>query len=474
MKRVWLWAGLVAIASAAGFWQWRRANEPTWVEVDLAGPRQVEQTFSAEGFVVGKTYDLSPEVPGRVSVVVPAEGDPIAPGQVVLRLDVSEARTAVEEAQAAAQAASFLVAQAESAYQTLADSIRIGRDRAEAGVRQAEARLARVRRGPFEEEIRQARLECERMSVQTAELERRVQRADSLFEAGAISRAARDAAHTELDLATATRKSAEAALSRLEREPLAEDVAAAQAALDAAKADLQQALRAADELRTRKAEIAAARSRRQQAQAAVLRTEAVLEKAEVRCPVRGRLLRRFVEPGVIAAPGAPSLRVVTAEGLHVEAEIRSEDLETARTGMQVEVLLPSEAGHPYAGRIESMSASAENKPDAAIRTRIVRAFIRVPRMGAGFVPGLEVDVRGTRTLPVQVGVPSDCVSVEGDSATVWVLDGEQVRRVPVEIGASDARTSEIVGGLKAGDRIVLSPGPGLRDGMRVAVLDDRR
>ena len=52
---------------------------------------------------------------------------------------------------------------------------------------------------------------------------------------------------------------------------------------------------------------------------------------------------------------------------------------------------------------------------------------------------------------------------------VFVIRGETVERRAVQIGGTDGDRVEVRAGLQGGDRVVISPPPTIKDGMRVVV-----
>jgi ketosteroid isomerase-like protein len=58
---------------------------------------------------------------------------------------------------------------------------------------------------------------------------------------------------------------------------------------------------------------------------------------------------------------------------------------------------------------------------------------------------------------------------EGDSASVWRIEGQQIRQVAVKLGERDARRGEfpVLTGLAAGDRVLRKADRGLVDGQRL-------
>jgi multidrug efflux pump subunit AcrA (membrane-fusion protein) len=77
---------------------------------------------------------------------------------------------------------------------------------------------------------------------------------------------------------------------------------------------------------------------------------------------------------------------------------------------------------------------------------------------------LREDERGARTA-----VPASAL-VKGDGGTtVFVVEGEHVRRVPVATGAALGEMIEITSGVKPGEKIVLQPPATLADGAAARV-----
>jgi multidrug efflux pump subunit AcrA (membrane-fusion protein) len=69
-------------------------------------------------------------------------------------------------------------------------------------------------------------------------------------------------------------------------------------------------------------------------------------------------------------------------------------------------------------------------------------------------------------------VPAAALTVEGDQTYAFVVAGNTVDRRAVRTGGADGDRVEVVAGLRAGDRVVVSPPPTLASGM--AVMEKRQ
>jgi HlyD family secretion protein len=281
---------LVAIAGAAAL---------------LAGAACSDRERDAVGTLERERLELIAEASEPIAEIAVREGDEVASGQLLLRL---------EGARFAA-----LVAQAESA-----------RDR-------AAARLAELRRGPRAEEIAQARARLAGAEGSLATAKSELARTQQLVESGVASAARLDRDRALYDEALATRDAARAALAEKVRGTTAEELAQAEAALAEAESALADVrLRAA--------------------------------RLEVRAPVPGRIDALPFERGerppqgatvvVMLAEGAPYARVFVPEEMRVRvvpgvaARVHVDGIET-----------------PFTARVRSVASEASFTPYHALTER---------------------------------------------------------------------------------------------------------
>lgn len=467
MNRIVWGVGLVAVV-AVGIGLWRaQANRPPLVTVAEVVERPLDATFTAEGWVRGRTYDLAAEQSGRVVWIGAREGDAVRAGQPVIRLDSTDLEAAIRQAGAEVRTAESAIPEALAALKATESQVRGRILAAQARVREAEARLVRVRKGAREPEIEQARQRLRQAETTLADAKTRLERARKLVDNGAIPRAQFEAVETEVQLAETARDEARAALDLVLAGPLPEDVRLAEAAVESARAELRAAETGKDEAAVRQRALESARSRVTVAKAALERLRESRRHLEIRAPVDGIVTKLAIENGAALVPGATVMVVSTREDLCVEAEVASEDLMGVGEGLAVEITSAAYPGRTFAGHIERLSPVGELKPDAAIRTRIVRARIRLEEGAESFRPGVEVDVQGKRGIGTVVLAPSDGLVVVGDRVSAFVLDGDRVRQRDVRAGFADAQGTEILAGLKAGDRVVVRGKDDLVDGAQV-------
>ena len=99
-----------------------RRDKPTEVRLEAVAHRDLRERVTANGIMrAGRVVDMSSDVSARVSELLIEEGDDVAAGQLLLRLDPTQFQASVSRAEASLNQASAQVSQQEA---SLARSIR--------------------------------------------------------------------------------------------------------------------------------------------------------------------------------------------------------------------------------------------------------------------------------------------------------------------------------------------------------------
>lgn len=312
--RILLLGVAVALAlAAAGAWWAFHARPPADMltlngNVDL---RQVELAFNDAD---------------RIAEVDAQEGDRLAPGQVVARLDTRRLQPELDEieAQVAAQ----------------------------------RAVVEKMHAGNRPQEIGEAKAAVDAAAADDVDARILFQRDQGLYGAAAgkaaISRQDLDNAKAAMDSADAKlvlqRKAYELALAGFRREDIAQ-----------AEAQLRQS----------------------QAQAAVLQRE--LADAALVSPVAGVVRARLMEPGEMASPQRPVFTIAEINPKWVRAYVNETDLVKVRPGMAAEVSADGFPHRTFKGWVGFISSEAEFTPKTVqtseLRTSLVyevRVFVTDP------------------------------------------------------------------------------------------------
>jgi RND family efflux transporter MFP subunit len=181
----------------------------------------------------------------------------------------------------------------------------------------------------------------------------------------------------------------------------------------------------------------------------------------VRAPFDGVVARKLADAGDLAAPGQPLLEIEVTTAFQIEAGIPDSLAARLAVGTPLGVEVPA-AGVAFTGTLVELSSAS----DAFARN--VPAKISVPAGAAvrsGQYARVQVPGAPVRTLLA----PAAAVSRLGQMERVFVaVDTRAVLRL-VKMGATRGDWVEILSGVAEGDRLVLAPPAGLREGQSLEV-----
>ncbi|MBK7951493.1 MAG: efflux RND transporter periplasmic adaptor subunit [Deltaproteobacteria bacterium] len=243
------------------------------------------------------------------------------------------------------------------------------------------------------------------------------------------------------DLAARTEEAEQAHAAALEEQALAEREAERQAHLLAeGVGTLQESDRATSKLRVARAETA-------RTEQAVEAARVARSHAEIRSPVKGRVVDRLAEPGDTATPGKPLLRIYDPSVLRVEAPVRESLAVKLHLGEMLLVEVES-----LALRVEGAVDEIVPFAEAGARTLLVK--VRLPadsRLYAGLFARVAIPA-GERT---RILVPETAVMREGQLEQVFMADASgaaELRAITTGERLADGRV-EVLSGLREGERI---------------------
>jgi membrane fusion protein (multidrug efflux system) len=303
-----------------------------------------ESTDDAQ--IDGHIAPIAARVGGTVVAVNVDDNQEVKAGAVLVRLDDTDYKVALQraeadlaEAQAALQAAREGVPITTTTTASGVSSAAAGVTRGAAGVAASQARLdaagARLREATANDTRAQRDLERMRQLIEKDEVSR--QQYDAAVAAAASARAAVDAAR-------ATVNEAEHALAQ------AED------ALLQAQAELRTARTAPNQVAIMRARQASAEAKVKQAQAAAEQARLALGYTTVTAPTDGVISRKTVEVGETVQAGQPLLALVPLDDIWVTANFKETQLRHMHPGQRAVVEVDT-YGRSYRGRVESIAAA---------------------------------------------------------------------------------------------------------------------
>ncbi len=180
-------------------------------------------------------------------------------------------------------------------------------------------------------------------------------------------------------------------------------------------------------------------------------TGAPLEYVPFRAPVSGVALEKKAVVGAGAEAGAPLYRIASIDRVWIEAELYEADLALVNVGAPARITLSYLPGTELRGSVSLLTPSVDGA------TRTARARVELDNPGHAILPGMFATVALRRELGERVVVPASAVLYAGDRSFVFVDVGQgRLRPQAVQTGHRDGERLEVLSGLEAGQRIVVS------------------
>ena len=288
---------ILLVLLAAGFYFYRsKTEEKALVLYGNVDIRQISLAFNASE---------------RIDKMNAEEGDRVKKGDVLATLNTQTLKLAI--AQAKAQIAS------------------------------QQAAVAKLHNGSRPEEILQAQASFNTMAAEEENARTYYQRMQSLYDKNAVSRQSRDDAEARWKAAAANLENARAALQLSNIGPRQEDIAAAEAQLEALKVALQT-------------------------------QEYNLSQATLTAPQDGVIRSRLAEPGDMASPSKAVYMIGLENTKWVRAYISEKRLGEVKEGMEATVTIDSFPNQPIKGQVGYISNTAEFTPKS-VQTEELRSSL---------------------------------------------------------------------------------------------------
>lgn len=365
---------------------------------------RIDSHLAARGRVEGATSQeikLASRVVGRLKEVTVSDGDPVRKGQVVAVLENDDLQAQIEQARA--------------------------------NVRRAQAALEKLQNGARPEERAASRAARDEAQAAADNARQNYERSLKLFkEGGIISQSVLDQSERDWKMAQARLESALENYKLIMAPPRSEDVAAAKAEVELARAQLAQA-------------------------------QDNYDNTLVHSPVEGVVVKRYMNPGESISYESlyqPIVSVSDTTHLRVRTEIDEADIGKIQIGQRAAIRCNAFRGQTFYGNVVRISGGLGQKkiqtdnPTEKIDSDVLESFVEVDR-GSPLRVGLRVDVyiELARRDNVLV-VPLRAVELQQGVATVRVKTSSGLETRKVRLGAQDGLNIEVAEGLNEGEVLV--------------------
>lgn len=199
-----------------------------------------------------------------------------------------------------------------------------------------------------------------------------------------------------------------------------------------------------------------------------------MDDAVIRAPFSGMVVSKNAQPGEMISPisaGGGFTRtgictIVDMDSLEIEIDVNEGYINRVQPGQSVEATLDAYPEGKIPCRVKAIIPTADRQK-ATVKVRV--AFDQLdPRI----LPQMGVKVAfqsGANTTPEAPGlkVPKSAVVSDNDRTIVFLVQNGRAERRAIRTTPAGAEELAVVAGLTAGDKIIIKPPAGLKDGDRV-------
>ncbi|TAN43692.1 MAG: efflux RND transporter periplasmic adaptor subunit [Nitrospirae bacterium] len=189
-----------------------------------------------------------------------------------------------------------------------------------------------------------------------------------------------------------------------------------------------------------------------------------LSKTKILSPIAGAVKEKRSSRGDFVRNGSPMLVLIQANPLKLYFSVSEKDVSKIKAGQDISLKVDALPDKEFAGKVASVFPSLDD------RTRTLQIEAHIPNPSGMLKPGLFAKVTAFTGAPKEtVVVPATALLYEGDSVTVYVVEGEQARARKVKTGAKHGDFVEIVEGVKEAEQVVVVGQQNLAEGIKVNV-----
>lgn len=211
-------------------------------------------------------------------------------------------------------------------------------------------------------------------------------------------------------------------------------------------------------------DLAAVEAKLKEAQAAAEKARRAIALSVIRAPAAGVVYSLKMRRGAFLAEGSEVARIGRMDRMRVLVYVDEPELGRVKTGMPVTVTWDAKPDRQWTGKVER--APVEISVLGTRQVGEVVCFVDNPNRD--LLPGTNVNASiQSQVLRDTLTIPKEVVSVREGVTGVYVLTGDKLKWQPVKTGPSNVTRTQILNGLREGDRVAIPSGRAFKDGETV-------
>lgn len=418
----------------------------------------------------GQDVELVPASAGEIVAVHVKKGDKVKEGQVIATLDTSneqlslkQARESLTRAQNGLKNAQQTQKQAVSSTVQAENSVR----QQEASLVQAQANLEQGKNGRTDG-ITNANINVGNAQRKWDETKRELDRITALYNDGLVSKQQLEQAQDAEKQAESTYNSAKISAEQAQRQ---DNVHVLEAAVEQARIAIDSAKKRIDDAKINENVAAIGVQNAQvavnEAQISVEQAQKLIDDKVIKAPIAGEIMEITAEKGEFVSSATYFARIISTNSVHVEAMVTAEQLFLIETGDKIDVYLPP-IDQTVPGTITYIAPTSD-------QSNLYKVEVNVENKDGKIISGMIAQLNVEQVL-VENGVlvPTEAIVEKNDAAYIFVLNGETVKKIDIEIVQSETEFSAVQGEIAKGSKVVSKGQNLLNDGDKVTVQEEEK
>jgi HlyD family secretion protein len=205
--------------------------------------------------------------------------------------------------------------------------------------------------------------------------------------------------------------------------------------------------------------------------------EVALENTIIRAPFDGTVLTKHADVGEVVAPFASSasskgsvVDLADMHSLEVEADVSESNIQRVEIGQPCEIILDAYPEVHYQGTVKKIVPTAD-RSRATVLTKVT-----FNNIDSKVLPEMSARVnffKSDSSEPVQndssVAVPSSALMMKGNQQILFTIVDDKAVEIQVVPGVKMGNLTGIQSGIKAGQKVIISPPSDLKTGDKVKI-----
>ncbi len=205
----------------------------------------------------------------------------------------------------------------------------------------------------------------------------------------------------------------------------------------------------------------------EQARVALDMAKAALEKVNITAPMDGVVGYVNAQVGQTASPAMPIVSVIDLSSVDASFGLSEKQINQVEVGKTIDIWFESISAEPFSGTI------IEASPQADSMTKAFPVKVQVDNPEELIKSGMSCVINLVQEkIDDGLIVSEDAIRYTAERSVVFVLEGETVREVSVEVLLTNGENAVISGELSQGEKIVVLGKERLSDGVAVRVIEE--